>query len=42
MYDVQLRSEGLVEGIVSGHPDMPQFEPLQAKSIIACSRSLEL
>lgn len=42
-YDVELLSEALVEGISTGHPDMPQFEfdPLQAEAIIAYLKSLE-
>lgn len=41
-YDVEWLSEGLVEGLVSGHPDMPEFEfdPLQAEAIVAYIKSL--
>lgn len=41
-YDVEWLSEGLVEGLVSGHPDMPEFEfdPQQAAAIVAFLRSL--
>ncbi|MDB5473830.1 MAG: cytochrome c [Devosia sp.] len=43
-YDVELLSEALVEGIVTAHPEMPQFEfdPLQAAAIVAYLKSLEL
>jgi cytochrome c len=36
-YDVETLSEALVEGLVSGHPDMPEFafEPHEAAAIIA-------
>lgn len=42
-YDVELLSEALVEGLVSGHPDMPEFEfdPDQAAAIVAYLKSLE-
>ena len=42
-YDVQLLSEALVEGIVTAHPNMPQFEfdPFEAEAIIAYLKSLE-
>lgn len=42
-YDVGDLEEGLVEGLVSGHPDMPEFEfePEQAAAIVAYLRSLE-
>lgn len=42
-YDVEFLSEALVEGIVTGHPDMPEFEfdPDQAAAIIAYLKSLE-
>jgi len=42
-YDVGDLSEALVEGLVSGHPDMPEFEfdPVQAEAIIAYLKSLE-
>lgn len=41
-YDVEWLSEGLVEGLVSGHPDMPEFEfdPIQAEAIVAYIKSL--
>lgn len=41
-YDVGEIEEGLVEGLVSGHPDMPEFEfdPDQAAAIVAYIRSL--
>ena len=41
-YDVDWLEEGLVEGLVSGHPDMPEFEfdPDQAQAIIAYIKSL--
>jgi len=43
-YDVEFLSEALVEGIVTAHPDMPQFEfdPDQAAAIVAYLKSLEL
>jgi cytochrome c len=43
LYEVEALEEALVEGIVTGHPDMPQFEftPEQAAAIIAYLRSLE-
>jgi mono/diheme cytochrome c family protein len=36
-YDVELLSEALVEGLVSGHPDMPEFafDPQEAAAIVA-------
>lgn len=42
-YDVQLLSEALVEGIVTAHAEMPQFEfdPDQAQAIILYLKSLE-
>jgi len=42
-YDVELLSEALVEGIVTAHPEMPQFEfdPDQAAAIVAYLKSLE-
>ena len=42
-YDVEWLSEGLVEGLVSGHPDMPEFEfdPVQAEAIVVYLKSLE-
>ncbi len=42
-YDMDSLAEGLVEGLVSGHPDMPEFEfdPAQAEAIIAYMKSLE-
>jgi cytochrome c len=35
-YDVELLSEALVEGLVSGHPDMPEFafDPQEAAAIV--------
>jgi mono/diheme cytochrome c family protein len=41
-YDVDMLSEALVEGLVSGHPDMPEFafEPYEAASIVAYIKSL--
>ena len=35
-YDVELLGEALVEGLVSGHPDMPEFafDPAEAEAII--------
>lgn len=41
-YDVEWLSEALVEGLVSGHPDMPEFEfdPQQAEGIVAYLKSL--
>jgi mono/diheme cytochrome c family protein len=43
LYDVELLSEALVEGIATAHPDMPQFvfDPLQAEAIIVYLKSLE-
>lgn len=42
-YDVELLSEALVEGIVTAHPEMPQFEfdPDQAAAIVAYLKTLE-
>lgn len=42
-YDVEFLSEALVEGIVTAHPEMPQFEfdPDQAAAIVAYLKSLE-
>lgn len=42
-YDVELLGEALVEGIVTAHPEMPQFEfdPVQAQAIILYLKSLE-
>jgi mono/diheme cytochrome c family protein len=42
-YDVEWLGESLVEGLVSGHPDMPEFEfdPIQAAAIVAYLKSLE-
>jgi cytochrome c2 len=42
-YDVTDLTEALVEGLSSGHPDMPEFkfEPEQAAAIIAYLKSLE-
>lgn len=42
-YDVEHLAEALVEGIVTAHPEMPQFEfdPDQAIAIIAYLKSLE-
>lgn len=42
-YDVEHLAEALVEGIVTAHPEMPQFEfdPDQAMAIIAYLKSLE-
>lgn len=42
-YDVEFLSEALVEGIVTAHPDMPEFEfdPDQAAAIIAYLKTLE-
>lgn len=42
-YDVEFLSEALVEGIVTAHPEMPEFEfdPNQAAAIVAYLRSLE-
>lgn len=41
-YPVVWLSEGLVEGLVSGHEDMPEFEfdPIQAEAIVSYLRSL--
>ncbi len=42
-YDVELLSEALVEGIVTAHPEMPEFEfdPDQADAIIQYLKTLE-
>jgi cytochrome c len=42
-YDVELLVEALVEGIVTAHPEMPQFEfdPDQANAIVAYLKTLE-
>lgn len=42
-YDVELLSEALVEGIVTAHPEMPEFEfdPGQAEAIVQYLKSLE-
>ncbi len=42
-YDVGDLEEALVEGLVSGHPDMPEFtfEPEQAAAIVMYLRGLE-
>lgn len=42
-YDVEFLSEALVEGIVTAHPEMPQFEfdPEQAAAIVAYLKTLE-
>ena len=42
-YDVDFLSEALVEGIVTAHPEMPEFEfdPDQAAAIVAYLMSLE-
>ncbi len=42
-YDVEFLSEALVEGIVTAHPEMPEFEfdPEQAAAIVAYLKSLE-
>lgn len=42
-YDVDSLSEALVEGIVTAHPEMPQFEfdPEQASAIVAYLKTLE-
>jgi cytochrome c len=42
-YDVQDLAEALVEGIVTAHPEMPQFEfdPDQASAIIAYLETLD-
>lgn len=43
-YAVDWLSEALVEGLVTGHPDMPEFEfdPIQAASIVAYLQWLEV
>lgn len=42
-YDVEFLAEALVEGIVTAHPEMPEFEfdPDQAEAIIAYLKTLE-
>jgi cytochrome c len=42
-YDVEFLAEALVEGIVTAHEEMPEFEfdPAQAQAIIAYLKSLE-
>ena len=42
-YDVEFLSEALVAGIVTAHPDMPQYEfdPEQAAAIVAYLKKLE-
>jgi cytochrome c len=42
-YDVGDLEEALVEGLVSGHPDMPEFQfaPEEAQAIVGYLRSLE-
>ena len=42
-YDVEHLAEALVEGIVTAHPEMPEFEfdPEQANAIIAYLKTLE-
>lgn len=42
-YDVEWLSEALVEGIVTAHPDMPEFEfdPEQAAAIVSYLKTLE-
>lgn len=42
-YDVEDLTEALVEGLVSGHPDMPEFkfDPDQANAIVRYLKSLE-
>jgi len=42
-YDVEYLSEALVEGIVTAHPEMPEFEfdPDQAAAIATYLKSLE-
>ena len=42
-YDVEFLSEALVEGIVTAHDEMPEFEfdPDQAAAIVAYLKSLE-
>jgi len=41
-YELDWLSEGLVEGLVSGHPDMPEFEfdPIEAEAIVSYLKSL--
>jgi cytochrome c len=42
-YPVESLAEGLAEGIVTGHPEMPQFvlEPEEIDAVIAYLKSLE-
>jgi mono/diheme cytochrome c family protein len=42
-YPVENLEEALAEGIVVGHPDMPQFQltPLQIEALIAYLKTLE-
>ncbi|WP_246660513.1 cytochrome c [Nitratireductor sp. XY-223] len=42
-YPVEALEEALVEGIVTGHPSMPQFsfDPDQASNLIAYMKTLE-
>jgi len=42
-YDVEFLSEALVEGMVTAHPEMPEFEfdPDQAAAIVAYLKTLE-
>jgi cytochrome c len=42
-YDVENLAESLAEGIVTGHPDMPEskFEPSEISAILAYLSSLE-
>ncbi len=42
-YDVELLVEALVEGIVTAHAEMPQFEfePQEAEAIVSYLKSLE-
>lgn len=42
-YDVEFLSEALVEGIVTAHPEMPEFEfdPDQAAAIVTYLKTLE-
>ena len=42
-YNVEDLSEALVEGIVTAHPEMPEFEfdPAQAQAIVDYLKSLE-
>lgn len=43
-YEVEWLSEALVEGLVTGHEDMPEFEfdPIQAEAIVAYLQWLEI